>query len=154
MEKHIRIPAHPGKILLEKFLKPLKLTQYRLAKELRVTPIRISQIIHGKRAITADTAIRLGTLFGMDPLFWMNLQNAYDLDVAMKDFYSSVYQKIKPLVEKENKNNGREKAKHIAARYLPCGKKAADKVPDFSLLLQQGLDSFFLNLQVDKKLRK
>lgn len=146
--KHLS-PTHPGKILLQEFMKPLKLSQYRLAKELQVTPIRISQIIHGKRAVTADTAIRLGALFNMDPLFWMGLQNAYDLEIAMKEFYEKIYQKIKPL-----KTNKPEKTADIASRYASSHANASPTTPDFSTLLQQGLDRFFLNFQVDKKLRK
>jgi addiction module HigA family antidote len=73
------ISIHPGEILLEEFLSPLKISQYRLAKDIRVPPIRISEIVRGKRAITADTALRLGKYFKTTPQFWMNLQNHYDL---------------------------------------------------------------------------
>ena len=75
-------PIHPGEILLHEFLKPLSLTQYRLAKDLRVPPRRINEIVLGKRAITADTALRLSRYFGNSPQFWMNLQSRYDLEVA------------------------------------------------------------------------
>ncbi|MBF0497636.1 MAG: HigA family addiction module antidote protein [Deltaproteobacteria bacterium] len=75
-------PVHPGDILLEEFLKPMGISQYRLAKDIAVSPIRINQIVHGKRAITADTAIRLGRYFGTPPKFWLNLQDDYELDVA------------------------------------------------------------------------
>jgi len=74
-------PVHPGEILLEEFLRPLGLSQYRLAKGLGVPARRINEIVHGKRAITADTALRLGRFFGNAARFWMNLQMAYDLDV-------------------------------------------------------------------------
>ena len=74
-------PVHPGEILLEDFLKPLGLSQYALAKGLNVPPRRINEIVLGKRAVTADTALRLGRFFGTSPRFWLNLQAAYDLDV-------------------------------------------------------------------------
>lgn len=74
-------PVHPGEILLEEFLRPLGLSQYRLAKGLGVPARRINEIVHGKRAVTADTALRLGRFFGNAARFWMNLQMAYDLDV-------------------------------------------------------------------------
>jgi addiction module HigA family antidote len=74
-------PIHPGEVLLEDFLKPLALTQYRLAKGLGVPPRRINEIVHGKRAITADTALRLGRFFKNTPRFWLNLQISYELDV-------------------------------------------------------------------------
>ena len=72
-------PIHPGEILLEDFLKPLALSQYRLAKDISVPQRRISEIVQGKRAISADTALRLGRYFDMEPAFWMNLQARHDL---------------------------------------------------------------------------
>ncbi len=72
---------HPGEILLEEFLKPLKLSQYRLAKEISVPPRRINEIVHGKRSISADTALRLSRFFGTTDRFWLNLQSGYDLEV-------------------------------------------------------------------------
>ncbi|MEW6516813.1 MAG: HigA family addiction module antitoxin [candidate division FCPU426 bacterium] len=81
MNKKI-LPIHPGEILAEEFLKPLKITQYRLAKDIKVPCIRISEILRGKRAVTADTALRLGRYFGNSPEFWMNLQAKYDLEMA------------------------------------------------------------------------
>ena len=74
-------PTHPGEILLEEFLKPLKLSQYRLAKEISVPPRRINEIVHGKRSISADTALRLSRFFGSTDRFWLNLQTGYDLEV-------------------------------------------------------------------------
>lgn len=74
-------PIHPGEILLAEFLEPLSLSQYRLAHDLSVPPRRINEIVHGKRAITADTALRLGRYFGTSPQFWLNLQTRYDLEV-------------------------------------------------------------------------
>lgn len=81
MAKRKLEPIHPGEVLSEDFLKPLELTQYRLAKGLGVPARRINEIVHGKRGITADTALRLGRFFKNSPRFWLNLQMAYDLDV-------------------------------------------------------------------------
>ena len=75
-------PIHPGEILLEEFLKPMGISQYRLAKDISVPPRRINEIVHGKRSITADTALRLGRFFEIAPQFWLNLQNRFDLEVA------------------------------------------------------------------------
>jgi len=74
-------PIHPGEVLREEFLLPLGLTQYRLAKGLKVPPRRINEIVHGTRAVSADTALRLARFFGTSDRFWLNLQAAYDLDV-------------------------------------------------------------------------
>ncbi len=74
-------PIHPGEILLEEFLKPLDLSQYRLAKEISVPPRRINEIVHGKRAVSADTALRLSRFFGTTDRFWLNIQAGYDLEV-------------------------------------------------------------------------
>ena len=78
-------PIHPGEILMEEFLEPMRISQYRLAKGISVPPRRINEIVHGKRSITADTALRLGRFFGMSPQFWLNLQTRYDLEVT-EDF--------------------------------------------------------------------
>jgi addiction module HigA family antidote len=75
-------PIHPGQILLEEFLQPMGISQYRISKDISVPPRRINEIVHGKRSITADTALRLGKFFGMSPQFWLNLQSRYDLEVA------------------------------------------------------------------------
>ena len=75
-------PIHPGEILIEEFLKPMGISQYRLAKDISVPPRRINEIVHGKRSITADTALRLGRFFEIAPQFWLNLQNRFDLEVA------------------------------------------------------------------------
>ena len=74
-------PIHPGEILLEEYLRPLGISQYRLAKAISVPPRRINEIVHGKRSITADTALRLSRYFGTTEKFWMNLQIRYDLEV-------------------------------------------------------------------------
>jgi len=73
-------PVHPGEILLEEFLKPMGISQNRIALDIRVPPRRINEIVHGKRRITADTALRLGRYFGMSAQFWLGLQMDYDLD--------------------------------------------------------------------------
>lgn len=79
--KRLYAPVHPGEILQEEFLTPLALTQYRLAKGLKVPARRINEIVLGKRAISADTALRLGRFFRNAPRFWLNLQTSYDLEV-------------------------------------------------------------------------
>lgn len=75
-------PIHPGEILLEEFLKPFQISQYRLAKDIHVPPRRINEIVHGTRAVTPDTALRLSRYFGLSERFWMNLQSRYDLEMA------------------------------------------------------------------------
>ena len=74
-------PIHPGEILLHEFLEPLGLSQYRLAKNLNVPARRVNEIVHGTRAVSADTALRLARFFGTSDRFWLNLQAAYDLDI-------------------------------------------------------------------------
>ena len=74
-------PVHPGEILLEEYLKPMGISQYRLAQDVSVPARRINEIIHGKRAITADTALRLSRYFGTSDRFWLNLQSRYDLEL-------------------------------------------------------------------------
>ena len=81
MEKKIMNPVHPGEILMEEFLLPMGITQYRLAKDISVVPRRINEIVHGKRSITADTALRLSRYFGTSEKFWMNLQTRYEMEV-------------------------------------------------------------------------
>jgi addiction module HigA family antidote len=88
-------PIHPGEVLLEDFMKPLGLTQYRLSKDIGVTPIRISQIVHGKRAITVDTAMRLGRYFGTSAAVWLRLQVNYDLEVAELELSDRINQEVK-----------------------------------------------------------
>jgi len=81
MKKSEFKPIHPGEILMDEFLKPMKISQYRLAKDISVPPRRINEIVKGLRAISADTALRLGKFFGNSPKFWINLQSHYDLEV-------------------------------------------------------------------------
>jgi len=80
MKRNIK-PVHPGEILFEEFIKPMGLSQNRLANDLHVPPRRINEIVHGKRKVTADTALRLGRYFEMSPQFWLGLQMDYDLDL-------------------------------------------------------------------------
>ena len=75
-------PIHPGKILNDEFLKPMGISQYRLAKDISVPPRRINEIVHKKRSISADTALRLGRFFGIPAQFWLNLQSRYNLEVT------------------------------------------------------------------------
>ena len=85
MAKHKPINPHPGEILLEEFLKPMALSQNRLAMELRVPTHRVNEIVHGRRSITADSALRLAKFFGTTPDFWLNLQKSYDLAAAQEE---------------------------------------------------------------------
>lgn len=90
-------PIHPGEVLLEDFLKPMGISQYRLAKDLRVPPRRINEIVHGTRAISADTALRLSRYFGTTDRFWLNVQARYDLEVE-KDRVGDRIQKEVPVL--------------------------------------------------------
>lgn len=90
-------PIHPGEILIEDFLKPLGVTQYRIAKAIRVPQRRISEIVQGKRGITADTALRLGRFFGMEAEFWINLQAHHDLEVARDALDARLKRDVTPL---------------------------------------------------------
>ena len=89
-------PVHPGEILVEEFLDPMGITQHRLAISIGVPPRRINEIVHGKRRITADTALRLGRFFGVSPQFWINLQSHYDLEIE-KEVLGEELDKIQPL---------------------------------------------------------
>lgn len=82
MKTKLLDPVHPGEVLLEDFMKPLGLSQYRVALDLGVPPLRISEIVRGKRSVTADTAMRLARYFGTTAGIWMRLQAQYDLEVA------------------------------------------------------------------------
>jgi len=82
MAKNGSEPIHPGEILLLEFLEPMGISQYRVAKDISVPPRRINEIVHGKRAISADTALRLSRYFGTSERFWLNLQTRYDLEVV------------------------------------------------------------------------
>lgn len=95
-------PVHPGKILLEEFLEPKSLSQNKAALSMRVPARRINEIVHGKRSITADTALRLGKFFGMTPEFWMNLQAHYDLEKARDEFGDKLDRDVQSLAELED----------------------------------------------------
>ena len=90
-------PTHPGEMLLEEFLKPLKITQSELAEKLGVSYPRVNELIHGKRGITPDTALRLEKLFGMEAQFWLNLQLAWDLYRVHHSLTAKEIKKIKRL---------------------------------------------------------
>ncbi|MEI9884887.1 MAG: HigA family addiction module antitoxin [Rhizomicrobium sp.] len=90
-------PIHPGEILLKDFLEPMRLTQYRLAKSITVPARRINEIVLGRRAISADTALRLGRFFGMESEFWLNLQSRYDLEVAKDGLAGRLTKEVRPL---------------------------------------------------------
>ena len=90
-------PVHPGEVLLEDFMKPLNLSQYRVALDIGVAPLRINQIVRGKRAITADTALRLARYFGTTPGIWLRLQARYDLEVAQDRLGEKINREVKVL---------------------------------------------------------
>ena len=90
-------PIHPGEVLLEDFIKPLGLSQYRLAQDIGVAQIRISQIIKGRRAISVDTALRLARYFGTSAEVWLRLQVRYDVEVAQKKLMQHINQEVKVL---------------------------------------------------------
>jgi len=90
-------PIHPGEVLLEDFMKPLGLSSYRVAKDLGVLPLRINQIVAGKRSITADTAMRLARYFGTSAAVWLRLQARYDLEVAEAQFAKQIKRQVKVL---------------------------------------------------------
>jgi addiction module HigA family antidote len=86
---------HPGEILLEEFMKPLGITARQLSADIDVPPSRISELVNGRRPVTADTALRLGLYFSMEPQFWMNLQSEYDMRVATRELRSKVAPRIR-----------------------------------------------------------
>ena len=90
-------PIHPGEVLLEEFLGPMDLSQYRLAKDISVPARRINEIVHGKRSITADTALRLGRYFGTSAQFWMNLQDHFDLEIQMDKIGTRLDKEVRAL---------------------------------------------------------
>lgn len=90
-------PVHPGEVLLEDFMKPLGLSQYRVAQDIGVPSLRISQIVNGKRAVTANTAMRLARYFGTSPDVWLRLQARYDLEVAEREYGDRIVREVKVL---------------------------------------------------------
>jgi addiction module HigA family antidote len=92
-------PVHPGEILIEDFMKPLGISQYRLAKAMNVYPRKVNEIIQGKRSITPDTALRLARFLGTSPEVWMNLQAHYDLELARDALEQAVAREVTPYLE-------------------------------------------------------
>jgi len=90
-------PVHPGEVLREEFLQPLKISQNRLGVDLGVSPRRINEIVHGKRSVTADTALRLARYFGNSPEFWLGLQMDYDLDLADDRLAERIEREVRQL---------------------------------------------------------
>jgi len=90
-------PIHPGEVLVTEFLQPLGISQYRLAKDIGVTPRRINEIAHGRRAITAETALRLARYFEMEAEFWLNLQARYELEIAQEILNGKLESEIHPF---------------------------------------------------------
>ena len=99
MAKKIIEPIHPGEVLFEDFLKPMGLSQYRLAQAVKVPPRRINEIVHRKRAITADTALRLARFFGTSERYWMNLQSRYELEVQKDRLGDLLEDEVEVLTE-------------------------------------------------------
>lgn len=94
-EQELLPPIHPGEILQEEFLDPMNISQYRLAKDIGVPPRRINEIVQGKRAISADTALRLSRYFGLSERFWLNLQSRYDLEMEKDRLRGRLEQEVK-----------------------------------------------------------
>lgn len=99
MARKAHPPIHPGEILLEEFLQPMELSQYRLAKDISVPARRINEIVHGKRGITADTALRLSRYFGTSERFWMNLQIRHDLEAEKERLKGRLVREVAVLKE-------------------------------------------------------
>ncbi|MBW7899596.1 putative HTH-type transcriptional regulator YbaQ [Candidatus Brocadiaceae bacterium B188] len=93
-------PVHPGEILLEEFLEPMGISQYKLAKDISVPPRRINEIVQGKRSITADTALRLSRYFGLSERFWLNLQSRYDLEIEKDRLDARLVKEVRVLTLK------------------------------------------------------
>ncbi len=96
MTKHRIAPVHPG-LYLKELLDELKISQYRLAQDLGVPAMRISHLVHGKRPVTAELALRLGRYFGQSPRYWMNLQSRYDMDIAEDSLSEQVAREVHPF---------------------------------------------------------
>ena len=90
-------PIHPGEVLMEEFLKPMKITQYRLAKDIHVPARRINEIVHSDRSVSADTALRLARYFGSSAQFWLNLQASYDLETELDRIGSKIDREVRQL---------------------------------------------------------
>lgn len=90
-------PIHPGEILLEDFLEPMGISQYKLSKDISVPPRRINEIVQGKRSVSADTALRLSRYFGLSERFWLNLQSRYDLEVEKNKLDARLAKEVRVL---------------------------------------------------------
>lgn len=97
MKTKMLAPIHPGEILMEEFLKPLGISQYKVAKDINVPARRINEIVHGKRSISADTALRLSRYFNLSERFWLNLQARYDLEMEKDKFKGRIEFEVKVL---------------------------------------------------------
>jgi addiction module HigA family antidote len=97
MKTKMLAPIHPGEILMEEFLKPLGISQYKLAKDINVPARRINEIVHGKCSISADTALRLSRYFNLSERFWLNLQARYDLEMVKDKFKGRIEAEVKVL---------------------------------------------------------
>ncbi len=119
-----RAPTHPGEILLREFLEPLEMSQLKLAHRINVSYPRVNELVHGKRTLTPDTALRLSTLFGTSPEFWLNLQQACDLYAALNSpEVKQVMRQIKPVTPARVMKAARRVARNST------GSKAAARVP-------------------------
>lgn len=107
MPKEKLPPIHPGEVLLEEFMKPLGITQYRLAKDVCVPPRRINEIVHGKRGITADTALRLARYFGTSDRFWLNLYTNYELELQRDRLGNRLDDEVRVLADARSTGAGR-----------------------------------------------
>ena len=90
-------PVHPGEVLLKEFLEPMDISQNQLGRDLGVSPRRVNEIVHGKRSVTADTALRLSTYFGNSASFWLGLQMDYDLDIAEDTLSKKIHREVHQL---------------------------------------------------------
>ena len=117
-------PVNPGEVLLEEFLKPMGLSQNRLALDIGVSPRRINEIVLEKRRITADTALRLARYFGTSPQFWLGLQTDYDLDIAKESLGNRLEREVRELsmVGQMNKVGDRDRTGNVALKEVPACK--------------------------------
>ncbi len=112
-------PIHPGEILRSEFMEPMGVTQYRLAKDLSVQPLRVSEIVRGKRGITADTALRLGRYFGLSAAYWMNLQALYEIEVAEDRLQDRLEKEVTPRCDVAACCTSSEKRSVVGGAGLP-----------------------------------
>src|SRR3954454_18555570 len=113
-------PVHPGEVLLEEFMQPLGVTQYRLAKETNVPPRRINEIVYGRRAVTADTALRVARYFGTSEMFLLNLQARYDLQIQLKNLCTRLAT-VLPFGEKPKRMTSPSRSQRALVRASKSG---------------------------------